>query len=165
MKRLYSLSLAALCVLTSTITAQTTQIAGFPERELELKSVSAEYTEAHNVTNDAVPAAEAAPASLDGKSFVTVYQDSKNKYNGFFTVEQGEGNNIVLKNFAEGYDVNATYDVATGKITIPTNVVIGTHSTYGDITMYALDFAASNYNRNPIVGTVDGDKVVFNYGV
>lgn len=165
MNKLYSLSLAALCALTANMTAQTLQLSGTLEREHSLKQTNVDFVSAKAEAAESAAAASA-PESLDGKSFVTLYSDmNSQKYNGFFTVKQGEGNNIVLQNFAEGYDVNATYDASTGKITIPTDVVIGTHQTYGDITLYALNAELKQYSKNPIVGTIDGDKVVFDYGV
>ncbi|MCM1078618.1 MAG: leucine-rich repeat domain-containing protein [Bacteroidales bacterium] len=105
-----------------------------------------------------------APESITGKSFITVYNDSKNNFNGYFTVA-ADGDGIILEGFAKGYDIKASYDAATGIITIPTGVVIGTSPTYGDITLHALDAESKHYLDSPITGTVEGNKVAFNYGV
>lgn len=102
--------------------------------------------------------------SDDNASYLTFYNDDTNDCNSYFTIIKGEGNDVVLKNFAEGFDVNATYDAAAGIITIPTGVVIGQFSSYGDVTLYALD--GLQYGTMDIVGTVGEDgTITFNYGV
>ena len=105
------------------------------------------------------------PTSIVGKSYVTVYSDGEMKCNGFIDVKAAANDSITLEGFAGGYDVKAKYDATAGTITIPTGIVIAKHSTYGDITMYALDSENKKYNSNPIVGTVDENKISFNYGV
>ena len=119
-----------------------------PEHHQELKSAKVEYSESvRKVSRAADDASTTAPESIVGMRFVTTYNDTEDNYNGFFTVSEGTDGGIVLNNFAEGYSVNATYDASTGKISIPTGVVIGTHSTYGDITLYALPMPTSIPHR------------------
>lgn len=111
-------------------------------------------------------ASTSVPESIVGMRFVTTYNDTEDNYNGFFTVAEGTDGGIVLENFADGYSVKGTYDATTGKITIPTGgAVIGTHSTYGDILLYALTPDATQYSSQDITGTVSGDKVTFDNGV
>ncbi|MDE5706024.1 leucine-rich repeat domain-containing protein [Muribaculum sp.] len=166
MKRFYSLSLAALCTVCSMAAPQTVTTLPLPQRHHELKSNKIEYTESvRKVSRAADDASTTAPESIVGMRFVTTYNDTEDNYNGFFTVSEGTDGGIVLNDFAEGYSVNATYDASTGKISIPTGVVIGTHSTYGDITLYALTPDASQYSSQDITGTVSGDKVTFDNGV
>ncbi|WP_289742821.1 leucine-rich repeat domain-containing protein [Muribaculum intestinale] len=166
MKKFYSLSLAALCTVCSMAAPQTVTTLSMPERHQELKSAKVEYSESvRKVSRAADDASTTAPESIVGMRFVTTYNDTEDNYNGFFTVSEGTDGGIVLNNFAEGYSVNATYDASTGKISIPTGVVIGTHSTYGDITLYALIPDANQYSSQDITGTVSGDKITFDNGV
>ena len=167
MKRFYSLSLAALCTVCSMAAPQTVTTLPLPQRHHELKSNKIEYTESvRKVSRAADDASTSVPESIVGMRFVTTYNDSEDNYNGFFTVAEGTDGGIVLENFADGYSVKGTYDATTGKITIPTGgAVIGTHSTYGDILLYALTPDATQYSSQDITGTVSGDKVTFDNGV
>ncbi len=166
MKKFYSLSLAVVCSAAAAFAANTVAVdiaTALPEREIQLKNdVSVVYAQSQA---EATPAAEVAPESIIGKSYVTVYNDMQNNYNGFFTVKAGESGGVVLEGFAEGYDVDATYDAKTGKLYIPAGVVIGTHSTYGEIMLYQLNAAGTQYSNSVITATFDGDKVTFDTGV
>lgn len=102
----------------------------------------------------------AAPASLVGKKYVSFYGSFTNygQRCGGVIIQQSGTDSLLLKGFAMGYDVKAKYDAATGKITVPTNVVIGKNNAGTDITLYRL-IAANNYTRyddKPVVGTFDG---------
>lgn len=160
MKKHYSLSLAALCVY-SAMTANVATTGDYQRPEPQLKNATATESTVAAPARAAANTEGQAPASLVGKSYVTRYDDGKNKYNYFFTVAEGTDGGIVLENFAEGYNVNATYDAATGRITIPINTVIGTHPTYGDITLYSLTPDGTQYSRTePITGTVAADGTI-----
>lgn len=99
-----------------------------------------------------------------GDKFVNFYSNATDKLNCGFWIETDSAG-IILKNFAEGIDLHATYDATTGKITIPTGVVIANDTTYGDVTLHALDIDAQQYNNQPITGTISGDSIVFDKGV
>ena len=117
-----------------------------------------------DITARAMALADNAPATITGKTYVTIYTDGDDKYNGFIEVIAA-GDSIILGGFAGGYDVTAAYDATTGSITIPTGRVIANHSSYGPITMWALDAAAGKYSSDPIVGKVDGNTISFDLGV
>ena len=109
---------------------------------------------------------KAAPESIVGNTYVTTYNDDEDNYTSYITVEAGtDGNSVVLKNFAEGYDVNGTYDASTGKLNIPVGVVIGTYGNYGNITLYSLDDAGYYSGTTPITATVIDNEIVFDNGV
>lgn len=165
MKKIFTLALLAL--LTMSVTAAT-EFQDFNklrrEAHLQLKSASFKMgTEKQAVTKTKVQAASTAPESIVGKSFITVYNDTEDNFNGYFTVV-ADNDGIILEGFAEGYDVKASYDAATGTITIPTGVVVGTSSTYGDITIHALT-PELQYNDTEIKGTVNGNTVTFDKGL
>lgn len=101
----------------------------------------------------------ASEESIIGKSYITLYNDGDNSCNSYFTVEAGEGGSIKLKGIIEGYDANATYDASTGKITIPTGVVIGTYSTYGNITLYSLS-SDGLYSTHDVIITINDDNTL-----
>ncbi|NPD90973.1 leucine-rich repeat domain-containing protein [Xylanibacter muris] len=163
MKKIFTLALLA--VLTLSVTAAT-DIKNFSqlrqERHQQLKPAVLKKAGKRLAFKTNAKAAGNAPESITGKSFITVYNDQEDKFNGFFNVV-ADGEGIILEGFAEGYNVKASYDASTGTITIPTGVVIGKSNTYGDITIHAA--ASDGYSDDPIIGTVDGNKVTFNYGV
>ncbi len=144
-----------------------TELTMMPERSL--RTMAQELTYATSLPAQPVKAAAApakAPASIVGNSYMTYYSDRTIDCTSYFTVAEGDAavvGSIVLKNFAEGYDVNANYDATTGTITIPTGVVIGQYGTYGDLTIYAL--AGNQYGAIDITGTVGEDgTITFDYG-
>ena len=166
MKKIFTLALLAL--FTMSITAAT----GFQdfnklkrEAHLQLKNASFKMgkAEKQSAPKTNAQAASNAPESIVGKSFITVYNDTKENFNGFFNVS-ADNDGIILEGFAEGYDVKASYDAATGTITIPTGVVVGTHSKYGDVTIHALT-SESKYDDTVIKGTVSGNTVTFDKGL
>ena len=111
----------------------------------------------------------AAPATLAGKKYVSYFGSFSNYGNraGSMTVEQAGADSLLLKGFAMGYDVKARYDASTGIITIPTDVPVGKTSAGAVITLFRL-IAADNftkYDRNPVVGTFDGEKFSFTDGL
>lgn len=167
MKKIFMLAVAAVLAISVTA-ADRFQNIETPGRSTNksFKTTNLQKGEAKtNASRNKRQTAANAPESITGKSFITVYHDdTTDKFNNYFTVVAND-DKLTLEGFAEGLDVEATYDAATGTITIPTGMVIGNHSTYGDITLHALDAANSQYIDEPIIGIVDGNKVTFNYGV
>ncbi len=165
MKGFSTLILAA-AALTATAAQPTFLSEPFaPQKDLQLKNVTLTYG------NSSVKKAPAkaendtpAPEVLVGKTYVTFYSDGEIPCNSYFTAT-GTNSDLTLSGMADGYDVKGSYDPATGKITIPTNVVIATHQTYGDITIYALNMAAGQYNKGAITGTWNGNGFTFDYGI
>ena len=111
-------------------------------------------------------ARKAAPESIVGKTFVASYNDSEDDFNCYLTIAAGdEDGEIVLEGFAGGYDLKGTYDAQTGLITIPTGVVLGQFSIYGNVILYSLDDAGYIYTDIPITATVSEDKISFETGI
>lgn len=164
MKKIFTLAIAAVFAL-SAAAANGFQDFGKLNRDAhkQLKTINLANVVGKNVKKTKSQAAANAPESIVGKSYITVYNDTENKFNGYFTVV-ANGENIKLEGFAEGYDVEATYDAATGKITIPTGVVIGKSQTYGDITIHAI-VEGGKVEDSEITGIVDGNKVTFDKGL
>lgn len=128
------------------------ELASSPVKQVKIKKIS-ENT-------------EPAPKTLVGNSYVVLYTYNGEENNGFFkAVEDSVPGQLILEGFAEGYDVKATYNASIGKITIAAKgAVIDTHSTYGDIHLYAL--SGNNYYEDvDITGSWDGEKFVFDYGL
>lgn len=167
MNKFLAMAVSAACALGVSAGPLTIQeLSGSPEREFEVRHDR--FKQALGPVMQKAPelaASENAPESIVGKTYVSFYNDGEWDCNGYFTVAEGEDGGLVFVGMANGYDVKGTYDAATGTITIPTDVVIGTHSTYGDITMYGLNLAAGKYTTEDIVGIVDGNTITFNYGI
>lgn len=165
MRKIYSIAIVALCAFSATA-GNFTELKELNRDALKLKNSTLEYAPASSVVAKApMKATGSAPATIVGNSYVTVYSDGEIKCNGFIDVKAAANDSITLEGFAGGYDVKAKYDAATGTITIPTGVVIGNHSTYGNITMYALDAENKKYSSDPIIGTINDNQITFNYGV
>lgn len=106
------------------------------------------------------------PATIIGKSYNTFYSSFTNYVSctGYFTVEQGQGDTVVLKGLAAGYDVKGVYNKTAGTVTCPAAQVIGTHPSLGPVTFYALK-GGSYYRTTPVVLTFTDNKVSFDAGV
>lgn len=103
------------------------------------------------------------PESIVGMTCVAVYNDLDYDLNCAFDIVADPDGGVILQGFAEGYDVKGSYDAATGKLTIPTGVVIGTHNTYGEITVHSTD--GQQYTDDPITATVTGNTITFENGL
>lgn len=165
MKKIFTLALMA--VFAMSVTAAT----GFQdfnklkrETHLQLKKIQSKMggVEKLSAPKTKVQTASNTSESIVGKSFITVYDDTKSKFNGFFSVV-ADNDGIILEGFAEGYDVKASYDATTSTITIPTGVVVGTHSTYGDVTIHAI--SGTGTDDTDITGTVSGNTITFDKGL
>lgn len=149
------------------VSAQATIQEGTQLPSLTPKMSTLKYSAtAQTVTNSAAVKAEA-PASLTGKSFVTLFNDTEFDMNYEFTVTEAANDSVLLEGFAQGYNVKAAYNAATGKLTIPTGMVIGQQkmedSTMCNVTLHAL--VGQQYNDTEITGTVSGDTITFDKGV
>lgn len=158
---LIMLAMASICVSAAT------DVVALDDPALDASPATITFSSSKGKKMTSATAKRDIPASLVGKKFMTYYNNRNNDAcNGFYveadTAVQG---GIIIKRFARSYDVKATYDPTTGIITIPTDVVIYKHATYGDFTMYGLNAAAGTYNKEPIYGYVDGDKITFSQGV
>lgn len=106
------------------------------------------------------------PTTIIGKSYNTFFQSftSQGSCVGWFTVQQGVGDTVVLKGLADGYDVKGVYNKTAGTVTCPANQVIGTHASLGTITFYSLQ--GQNFSRTePVVLTFTDNKVFFSTGI
>lgn len=170
MRKIYSFALSAVVALASAVTATAAQpmsadMAPAQARE-SFRTIKPLLEQAPVVAKAPVAKAEAnadAPESIVGKTYVAVYNDQTYDLNCGVKVVAGTDGGIVLEGFAEGYDVKATYDAATGTVSIPTGVVVGTHSTYGDITIHAI--TSTGVEDTPIIGKVEGEIITFQSGL
>lgn len=107
-----------------------------------------------------------APATIVGKTYLTLYSDSTYNRNYKIEVASGENKGIILKGLAESYDVKATYDPQSGKISIPVNKVIGKNKEGEDITLYSIPKTGGISSTEPITATVDGEgNIKFDNGL
>lgn len=107
---------------------------------------------------------QAAPASIAGKNFVTYYGSFTNygQRAGSIMVE-ADGDSVLLKGIAMGYDLKGKYDPATGMLTIPTGKPVGTLSSGAVVSVYNLLRSTEwkNYNSEPVVATVTDNLITF----
>ena len=164
MRKFTTLALIGFCSLGAVAANQSVQETGRFSRQLKHVSLPYSNTSAAHQVAPKADDSTTAPESLIGKSYLTLYNDGDMDCVGNFTVTAGANDSIVLNDLAQGYSLTGVYDSKAGTITIPTNRVIATHSTYGPITVYALDLEAESYNRNPVVMTWKDGKFVSNYG-
>lgn len=175
MRKFYMCALSMLLAVAATLPAQGASVkpAGFTDGTLEagmqsrralqpLMKKATSTAAARQLSSRAAEEGEH-PASLVGKTYVAVYNDQTYNLNEGVEVVAGTDGRIVLQGLAEGYDVNATYDPATGKITIPTGVVVGSHSTYGDVTLHGA--FTDGWSDDPVTATVNGDVITFDAGL
>ncbi len=73
-------------------------------------------------------------ADINGKSYVVKYLEGTSTCNGGTTVAIDK-DSITFYGLANGYDVKGTFDATKATATIPCGQVLGTHSTYGKITL------------------------------
>lgn len=103
------------------------------------------------------------PCPILGKEYVVLFNDNYDDLNSSLTISEGENGMVVLEGLANGYDVTGSYDSKTNTIVIPTGVVIGTNSTYGDITLYALK--GNTLSEDPITVSIADGKLTFDKGI
>lgn len=108
----------------------------------------------------------AVPENIIGKSYNTFYGSFTNYNNcvGWLTVEKGQGDTVILKGFADGYDVKGVYNKTAGTVTCPASQVVGTHASLGTVTFYALR-GGSYYKNEPVVLTFTDNNITFSAGV
>lgn len=82
----------------------------------------------------------AIPETIIGNKYVTYYGSftSYGQCAGHFTVEQGTGDTVVLKEILGTYNLKGVYNKTAGTVTIPSGQIVGNHSTAGAITAYTL---------------------------
>lgn len=166
MKKIYLLS-AALFAASSMMAQSTISELMGRERVPQQTNVT-EYVGAVNTPRTETRGE--VPATIIGKKYVAFYDTFTNyvKCAYGFSVEQGTGDTVILKNLGQGeYDLKGVYDQATGKVTVPTGQVVGNLANYGAVTCYTmLAPAYSQYSRTePCVLTFTADgKVAFNHG-
>lgn len=165
MKQFYTMVATLLAATSAFAGITTTQLNAVPQRVNAPKTTQLKYVTSNGLEKS--PAiAKVAPASIVGNEYVVQYTYSTDNMNLALTVSEGEeAGTLVFEGLAEGYDLTGTYDASTGKISIPTNVVIGNNSTYGDITLWALSADGTQYSDSPITATVDGDEIIFDNGI
>ena len=159
--------LAGLFLIAGTITTSA-QVELLPMPTPMAQPATAVYTPNAAPSRTRTAPRGAAPASLVGKKYVSFYGSFSNygQRCGGMIIQQAGTDSLLLKDFAMGYDVKAKYDAATGKITIPTNVVIGKNNTGADIVLHRLIAANNyaNYDDKPVEGTFDGERFSFTDG-
>ena len=105
------------------------------------------------------------PSSLTGKTYVLVSNDGTNEYNSGVNVEAGASTGeIIFKQMIAGCDIPATYDAATGTVTISTGGVIGQSENYGDVTLWAFEGGTSLYTYD-VTATVEDNTITFDGGL
>ena len=105
------------------------------------------------------------PSSLTGKTYVLVSNDGTDEYNSGINVEAGAATGeIIFRQMIAGCDIPATYDAATGTVTISTGGVIGQSANYGDVTLWAFDGGTSLYTYD-VTATVEDDTITFDRGL
>ena len=165
MTKLYTLLLAGACALS--VSAQKT-ISEIPFKAPERSIRNVQLSEGRAESKKLIKAEEGEgeiPESIVGKTYVTLFNDWDIACNGQLTVAEGADGGIVLQKFAGGYDVNATYDSTTGKITIPVNVEVGKTSSGVTVMLYSLIDTERFSKVDPIIGHVKGNGIEFELGV
>lgn len=172
MKKIFTL-VSAVLVAAAANAANITELP-MPNRVLnhELKVSELVYAQSTATSEAVVTRAESnAPASITDRTFINIYSNPRGKYSDYFTVADTakNGKDVVLLRFVEGMHVAASYDGATGTLTIPTGISIGNYQINDSVTtpimLYCLDYEAGKYNSDPIVGKVSGDSIIFEKGV
>lgn len=106
----------------------------------------------------------AVPCPIVGNDYVVFFNDGYDDLNEGTSVTQDVDGNVVFKELAQGYDLKGAYDATQGTVVIPTGIVIGNHSTYGNITLYAIN-EAGELTDEPINVTIQGDSLLFDKGI
>ena len=137
---------------------------GAPQREVFRANLTAKDKFTTPIRKEAPKGA--VPENIIGKSYNTFYGSFTN-YNhcgGWLTVEKGQGDTVILKGFADGYDVKGVYNKTAGTVTCPASQVVGTHASLGTVTFYALR-GGSYYKNEPVVLTFTDNNITFSAGV
>lgn len=164
MTKFYTLLVAGLCALSGSAQKSISEIP-FMGRELSVRNIK--LTEGRAESKKTIKAEEGEseiPASIVGKTYVTLFNDWDIACNGELTVVEGTDGGIVLQKFAGPFDVKGTYDSTTGTITIPVNVEVGTYNG-NPVKLYAA-IPGGRFSRvDPIIGHVKGNGIEFELGV
>lgn len=164
MTKLYTLLFAGVCALS--VSAQKT-ISEIPFTAPERSVRNIQLSEGRADIKKHIKAEEAEnefPESIVGNTYVTLFNDWDIACNGQMEVAEGTDGGIVLKKFAGGYDVNATYDSTTGTITIPVNIEVGKLSDGRSVMLYSLIDTGRFSRVDPIIGHVKGNGIEFELG-
>ena len=137
---------------------------GAPQREVFRANLTAKDKFTTPIRKEAPKGA--VPENIIGKSYNTFYGSFTNYNNcvGWLTVEKGQGDTVILKGFADGYDVKGVYNKTAGTVTCPAAQVVGTHASLGTVTFYALR-GGSYYKNEPVVLTFTDNNITFSAGV
>lgn len=137
---------------------------GAPQREVFQANLTAKDKFTTPIRKEAPKGA--VPENIIGKSYNTFYGSFTNYNNcvGWLTVEKGQGDTVILKGFADGYDVKGVYNKTAGTVTCPASQVVGTHASLGTVTFYALR-GGSYYKNEPVVLTFTDNNITFSAGV
>ena len=137
---------------------------GAPQREVFRANLTAKDKFTTPIRKEAPKGA--VPENIIGKSYNTFYGSFTNYNNcvGWLTVEKGQGDTVILKGFADGYDVKGVYNKTAGTVTCPASQVVGTHASLGTVTFYALR-GGSYYKNEPVVLTFTDNNITFSAGV
>lgn len=148
-----------------TINAQEAIEEILPQKPLVAQEAEASYAPDGIATMPQTIPMRKAPANIVGKRFMTFFDGFSNygKCANWFEIEQAAGDSLLLKGVADGFNLTAKYDPATGQLTIPTGKVIGQNSDGIDIVIYNLLASEkyASYNSTPVVATVSEDKIIF----
>lgn len=101
------------------------------------------------------------PCPVAGNDYVLLYNDDYDDLNEGISIVQGEKGMVTVSGLVGGYDAEGSYDSKTNTIVIPTGVVVGTHSSYGDVTLYGVN--GNSLLEDPIVITITEDGLTFNH--
>ena len=139
-------------------------VLGAPQREVFRANLTAKDKFTTPIRKEAPKGA--VPENIIGKSYNTFYGSFTNYNNcvGWLTVEKGQGDTVILKGFADGYDVKGVYNKTAGTVTCPASQVVGTHASLGTVTFYALR-GGSYYKNEPVVLTFTDNNITFSAGV
>ena len=137
---------------------------GAPQREVFRANLTAKDKFTTPIRKEAPKGA--VPENIIGKSYNTFFGSFTNYNNcvGWLTVEKGQGDTVILKGFADGYDVKGVYNKTAGTVTCPASQVVGTHASLGTVTFYALR-GGSYYKNEPVVLTFTDNNITFSAGV
>lgn len=167
---------STLILAAAALTASAAQPKFLPEpyepQQPELTPMNMSLITADSSVKKAFPKAKSntpAPETLSGKTFITVYNNGEIMVNAYLNVS-GTNDDLTLVKGAKGYHLKASYNPETGTLTIPTGVVIGTSSSYGDITLCGIEPDPENPNslfvyQGDLIGTWNGEGFTFNHGI
>lgn len=134
------------------------------------QAVDVNLTEVANLQTTTRQAPKGAPiANIIGKSYVTFFGSFTNYGAGgcadYMTVEQGTGDTVVLKHFAQGYDVKGVWNKTTGAVTCPAGQIVGDANGTA-LTFNSLNAAEGKFSRTtPVTVTFTEEGITFSSGV